>query len=238
MIRVCLFGAGGRMGRAVLEALATESDIEVVDAVDTPNQAGNLAGDHMLVADGESAGTSADVWVDVSLREAAIKHSKRAATLNIPILIGATGFSETEIETLNSLNTAVIYAPNLSPGVNLLFSLMPHMRNILGKGYDVAVHEIHHHHKLDAPSGTAKRLAEGISLEGENVQITSLRLGENVGEHKIYFTSEGEEIQITHRAHSRLAFAAGVAPAVRFLHGKKSGNYSMSDVLGLNWQKS
>ncbi|MDP8207427.1 MAG: dihydrodipicolinate reductase C-terminal domain-containing protein [Candidatus Electryonea clarkiae] len=233
MVTTTIFGAGGRMGQEILAALETEDDINVAWAVDIFEHDGEKIGSVELTGDIPDKDFSANVWVDVSLADAAIEHAERAERAGIPILIGATGFNEEQTTYLENLKVAHIIAPNLSIGVNLLFDLAPKIRKILSDGYDVAVSETHHRHKIDAPSGTAKRLSELIEEVKGPVQTSSLRLGEVVGEHHVIFASDGEEIELIHRARSRMAFARGVAPAVRFLAGKKSGSYSMTDVLML-----
>ncbi len=232
MIRVALFGASGRMGRAVLASLKEESDIEITHAVDFKSSSAEIEG-FSIEADSPDSNWDADVWVDVSLADAAFEHAQKADKLGIPILIGVTALSEEQIDQLNKLSVANIIAPNLSVGMNLLFDILPKIRKTLGSKYDVAVSETHHIHKLDAPSGTAKKIIERLESVGDKVQVSSFRMGEVVGDHKITFAVDGEQIEISHRAESRMAFARGVAPAVRFLYGKKSGQYSMSDVLGL-----
>ncbi len=235
-IKITLFGAAGRMGRAVIEALDKEDDISIIHAVDIQENSGQKILDFTIEPDSTDTDFGADVWVDVSLTESAYNHSLLAEQNNIPILIGATGFSDEQMKRLQDLNTAHIIAPNLSIGVNLLFELAPEAKKILGNKYDVAVTDIHHRHKKDSPSGTAKKFVDVLSDNdnpGENIQVTSLRVGEVVGEHRILFASAGEEIELVHRARSRLAFAQGVAPAVRFLAGKSTGNYSMAEALGL-----
>jgi len=249
MIKIALFGAAGRMGRAVISALDNEKDIRIIHAVDVSRKVGEKIGSVILEGDLDAAEYHADVWVDVSLPKPTLEHAEKANRLQIPILIGTTGFDSREMDQLQRLRVAHIISPNLSPGINLLFEAVPLMRKILGEKFDVAVSEIHHRYKVDAPSGTAIRLKERLesisvnSLSGSRgispvIQVTSLRLGEIVGEHRILLVSEGEEIEIIHRAHSRMAFASGVAPAVRFLAGKKEGTYTMADVLGIKWQES
>ncbi len=233
MISVTVFGANGRMGRAVVESLLAEKDIAIAHAVDLPRLAGKWVEDVKLKGDDENVDFSADVWVDVSLGGAAYIHALQAETHGIPILIGATGFSPDQLERLNNLKNAHIIAPNLSVGVNLLFNLAPKVREVLGGAYDVGIYETHHKHKIDAPSGTAKKLMDLLQEVGGPVQCVSLRMGEVVGEHRIRFASEGEELELVHTARSRKAFAQGVAPAVRFLCGKTDGAYTMADVLGL-----
>lgn len=233
-ISVSVFGAAGRMGSAVVKALAQEPDIDVRHLIERNETAGVIVEEIQTEMFDTPSRFNADVWVDVSLGSAAFEHALEAEKLRIPILLGATGFSDTQTKRLHQLRNAHIIAPNLSVGVNMLFDIAPKIRKILGGAYDVALIDTHHKHKLDAPSGTAKRLAEGLNAEGEKpVQVVSLRVGEVVGEHKIVFAVDGEEIELIHRAESRMAFARGVAPAVRFLSSKTNGEYSMKDVLGL-----
>jgi 4-hydroxy-tetrahydrodipicolinate reductase len=234
MIRIALFGASGRMGRAVLALIKEESKIEIIHAIDSKNYSGGEFEGFSIEADSPDSNWDADVWVDVSLADVAYEHALRAENLGIPILIGVTGFSEEQLQRLSKLSTANIIAPNLSVGINLLLDILPKIRKTLGSNYDVAVSETHHVHKLDAPSGTAKKIIEGLESVGDKVQVSSFRMGEVVGDHKITFVIDGEQIEISHHAESRKAFARGIAPAVRFLYGKKSGKYSMRDVLGLN----
>jgi len=234
MIKVTLFGAAGRMGSAVLSALTNEKDIEVAFAVDIKEKAGEIVNSYKIVADDSANKFFSDIWIDVSIADTAFKHAQKADANGIPILIGATGFSEDQTQVLNKLSVPNIIAPNLSIGINLLLDITPKIRRILGDAYDVALIDTHHKHKLDSPSGTAKKLAEGLNREGPDIQVVSIRAGEIIGEHKILFAVDGEEIEITHRAESRMAFARGVAPAIRFLLQKESGNFNMNDVLGLN----
>lgn len=232
-ITVTLFGAAGRMGSTVLRALNKEHDISLLHVVDTREHAGSVIEGYRIESADSEESFAADVWIDVSLAAPAYKHALAAEKAGIPILIAATGFDEDQVATLDALSNAHILAPNLSPGVNLLFQLAPVLRTILGDSYDVAIQETHHRHKKDLPSGTAGRLRDILEQYGDSVQVTSHRLGEIVGEHEIRFVTDGEEITLAHKALSRMAFAAGVAPAVRFLAGKESGSYTMTDVLGL-----
>lgn len=232
MIRVALFGAAGRMGGMVLKALENEPDIDVVHAIESKgSDAGEINGIPLTVDDTSEAFES-DVWVDVTLPDSAYRHALRAEELGRPILIGATGFSPEQVKRLEALSCAHIIAPNLSVGINMLLEELPRIRKILGSEYDVSIVDVHHRHKKDAPSGTAKKLAQQLEREGAGpVDIVSLRAGEVIGEHRILFATDGEQIEVTHRAESRMAFARGVAPAVRFLAGKTSGGFSMPDVL-------
>ncbi len=232
-IRVTIFGAAGRMGNAVLQAIANDDIIVVAHAVDLDEYAGQVIAGCTIEADGEDVGSDSDVWVDVSLADGAVKHAFRAQNNGIPILIGATGFDNQQQTTLDSLANAHIIAPNLSQGMNVLFDLATRAAQAL-RGYDIGIIDTHHKHKLDQPSGTAKKIHNRLLDIGAESQTASIRVGEVIGEHRVVYAAEGETLELVHRASSRSAFAQGVAPAVKFLNGKSSGSYTMADVLGLN----
>ncbi len=232
-IRVTIFGAAGRMGGEVIRGLANDDSIVVDHAVDLAGSAGEIIAGIAIEADGPGVGDSSDVWVDVTLAVGAVEHAERAQEHGIPILIGATGFDDDQLSVLNRLTNAHIIAPNLSQGMNVLFDLVIRAAQAL-EGYDIAIIDTHHRHKLDQPSGTAKKIHERLLTVGAESQTTSVRIGEIVGEHRVMYAAEGETLELIHRASSRSALERGVAPAVRFLHGKSSGSYTMADVLGLD----
>ncbi len=184
---------------------------------------------------------------------AAVSHGKLSALAGKGVVIGTTGFKENELEELKSYSkqAPILVSPNMSLGVNLLFRLTEIASSVLkGRGFDAEVLEIHHRYKKDAPSGTALRLEEiilqtmnlqrkvhcrdGIApRELEEVGVMSLRGGDVVGEHTVYFFGFGERLELTHRAGSRDIFAKGAIESARWIKGKKPGWYSMFDVLGL-----
>ena len=200
----------------------------------------------------------ADVYIDFTSPEASLKFLTLAASKNRSAVIGTTGFSASDLEFIHGKaeTIPVVLAPNMSLGVNLLFYLTKKITEVLkGKGYDIEMVERHHRHKLDAPSGTAVRLGEivaevlGKELDDiikwgrygrvktersdDEVGIMSLRGGEVVGEHTLYFSGKAEELIITHRAFSREAFARGAVDAAIWVSDKNSGFYDMQDILGL-----
>ncbi len=204
------------------------------------------------------AETKPDVLVDFTMAEAAVSNIKTAAKLKVPIVVGTTGFSTGQMEEIRSVvrnaNIPALLAPNMSVGVNVFFKILSEMARILGKDYDVEVVEIHHRGKLDSPSGTALKAAKivaeefgrgegavkigrsaGKSKRGGEVCIHSIRVGDVVGEHTAIFAGPGERMELTHRAHSREAFAEGVIKAIRFLvkEGKPGAILGMENVLGL-----
>jgi 4-hydroxy-tetrahydrodipicolinate reductase len=181
-----------------------------------------------------------------------MRRAREAASLGIPLVGCATGLGEKELAALDSASAriAVLYAANTSLGVTLLQKLVAEVTRALGAGYDVELLELHHRHKLDAPSGTALLLANAIeeAVPGhtfrhgrqgkaarapEEIGVHALRLGDVVGEHRVFFAGPGERIELAHVATSRDTFARGALRAARWLTGKPPGRYRMSEVLGL-----
>lgn len=264
-IQLVVNGASGRMGRQVIGVAAGANDVAVSGAVVRPGSpligqdAGVVAGSRalgvMLSADPSEALRGASVAVDVSIADASVDFARAAANARVPCVVATTGLSagqRAEIDSLAS-HSAVLLAPNLSLGINLIVELLPTIVKALGPDYDVEIVEAHHRHKKDAPSGTAIRLAEAIAaavdrplsdlerhgrhgiaprLPGE-IGMHALRLGGLAGEHSVYFANEGEVVELYHRAVSRETFARGAIRAARFLAGKPAGRYTMQDVLGL-----
>lgn len=198
----------------------------------------------------------ADVVIDFTSAEASLAHARICANQGVPLVVGTTGFTpqaKAEIGTM-SARTPILMAPNMSVGVNLMLRIAAEAARVLGEAYEVEILELHHRMKKDAPSGTALRLGEvvagalsrnpasdlrlsrsgniGERRRGE-IGVQTLRGGDVVGEHTVYFIGEGERLEITHRATSRDQFAAGAIRAARFLVGKSPGLYDMADVLGL-----
>jgi len=200
---------------------------------------------------------SGDVIIDFTFHESTMKIARLAAKHNKAMVIGTTGLSQENLEELASLseNFPCVQAPNMAVGVNVLFKVARKMASILGDAYDIEIVEAHHRMKKDAPSGTALKLgemvAEGVDRKLEDVGVYSrhgiigertdqeigiqtIRAGDIVGEHTVYFAGAGERLEITHRAHSRDNFARGAALAAAWVAGKANGMYTMFDVLGLH----
>ncbi len=197
-----------------------------------------------------------DVIIDFTFHEATMKIARLAAKHNKAMVIGTTGLSQENLEELAALaeNFPCVQAPNMAVGVNVLFKVARKMAAILGDAYDIEIVEAHHRMKKDAPSGTALKLgemvAEGVDRKLEEVGVYSrhgiigertdqeigiqtIRAGDIVGEHTVYFAGAGERLEITHRAHSRDNFARGAALAAAWVVGKGNGMHTMFDVLGL-----
>lgn len=251
MIRIVLCGALGRMGSTVASEIAREEDLELVGAVEAPGRDGSVTGveaTHDLAALLEGC----DVVVDFTNPQAALSHIEACAGARTPIVVGTTGLTPDQLEKARTAEADIplLISPNMSAGVNLMFSIVAEVAAAL-PDFDAEIVEIHHNRKKDAPSGTAARIAEAIEQQrpgsrrahgregmlGERapqeIGLHSLRGGDVTGEHTVVFAGEGERFEITHRAHSRRTFARGTIRAIRFIVGKPPGRYTMKDVLGL-----
>jgi len=242
-IRIGIIGSSGRMGRAVAEAVAARDDAKPGGRADQ--------GDDLAAAARES-----DVLIDFSTPTALPANLEAARGAGIGIVIGTTGLGpEHEAAMARAAETIpVLQAANMSLGVNLLAYLVREAASLLGPDWDIEIVEMHHRHKVDAPSGTALLLGEaaaqgrGINLNASSergrdgitgargkgaIGFASLRGGSVAGDHLAIFATEGERIELGHRAESRAIFAAGAVRAALWLAGKPAGRYSIGDVLGL-----
>ena len=262
MIKICVAGACGRMGRRIIELAALAPDMEIGGAFDVPENAGHE------ITTGSAAGTisvgenaaeqidAADILIDFTSAEACVINGRLAAAAGKPAVIGATGLNPNQVKLLLGLarDIPIVYAPNMSIGVNLLFKVTREVAATLGLDYNVEIVETHHNKKKDSPSGTAVRLAEraaeGLGLawpddavfgrEGmtgerpeRQIGVHALRGGDVVGEHTVAFIGNGERIELVHRAHNRDNFARGALLAARYAVKASPGLYDMQDVLGL-----
>ena len=264
-VRVAVAGAGGRMGRALLDAATSTDGIQLAGAIDVAGSscAGRDAGElcaaaHGLVVVTDVAGAlrASDVLVDFTRPEGTLGHLRACREARRALVIGTTGFAAAGLEEIRAAakDIAIVMAPNMSIGVNVMLRLVETAARALGPDYDTEVFEMHHRMKVDAPSGTALKLGEvaakarGASLEkdgvfarhgntgerkGGTIGFSVARGGDIVGDHTVYFAGTGERIEITHRASSRATYAQGAMRAAKFLAGKPAGLYDMADVLGL-----
>ena len=235
--RVALIGAAGRMGQAII-AVAESEGVEVVSRIDL--------GDAIGLAD-------ANVLIDFSHPDASRSTCNAALKSELPLVIGTTGHSMKQRDDIvtTAKQIPVVFASNFSIGVNALFSLTEQAAKILGENFDLEILETHHRSKKDAPSGTAKTLAEILQRarnakklrhgregmigerEKSEIGIHSVRGGDVVGDHTVIFAGRGERVELTHRASSRETFARGALRAAQWVTGKSPGLYDMRDVLGL-----
>lgn len=227
--KVGLLGASGRMGLEVAALLQSSHDLqlELADAVCKNRKFTAIEGIHVRTLS-EPPRESVHVWIDFSQPVATLQLLN---DLKTPIVVGTTGFKEEEIRTLRkaSEKIALLFAPNMSRGIEMLRSALTHLAYAKA---DVWIDETHHERKLDAPSGTAKAILEWLKERGFDPRpIRSVRTGTIPGTHEIRMVLDGEELIFTHRAYQRTIFAQGAISAAKFLIGKRAGWYTMADVL-------
>ncbi len=264
--RIVVTGAAGRMGRALVGASRGYEGVRLAGAVEAPGNAfvgqdaGLLAGVGEIgipVGDSlEAIGSDFDVLIDFTLADASTENIHICRVAGRRAVVGTTGFSAAQRARVaeDAEHVAVVLAPNMSVGVNLCFKLLDVAARALGDEVDVEIIEVHHRHKVDAPSGTAVRMGEVVARalgrdladcavygrEGHTgerdrrtIGFETVRAGDIVGEHTVMFAGTGERVEITHRASSRLNFAHGALRAARWIMDKDHGLYDMQDVLGL-----
>ncbi|MFH1010845.1 MAG: 4-hydroxy-tetrahydrodipicolinate reductase [bacterium] len=234
-IKIALFGAAGRMGRMILAEAKEAGDIEIAHAYEKPGHEliGEVIEGTAIEESPHEIAKDIQVVVDFSSTETAIRHAQMAAKAGVPFVCGVTGISEAGHAELKRCaeKIAIVWAPNMSPGMTMLFKLGELLTKAL-PDYDRHIIEIHHTKKKDAPSGSALTLQAALGDAGKT-PITSLRLGDVVGEHRLILAGPGEQIELVHRAESRRAFALGTLRAVRWITSQKPGLYGMAEVLGL-----
>ncbi|MCP4042763.1 MAG: 4-hydroxy-tetrahydrodipicolinate reductase [Gammaproteobacteria bacterium] len=266
MTRVVIAGAAGRMGRALVEAGAVDDQIQVVGAVEHPESgllsadAGELAGcgrqNLPIKASIGDIDAGFDILIDFTLPEPTLVHVEVCRKLGKDMVIGTTGLSGEQRTIIGEAarDIGIVFAPNMSIGVNLCFKLLETAAKVMGEDADIEIIEAHHRHKLDSPSGTALRMGEVIAetlgrdlsqcavygregrtgeRERQTIGFETIRAGDIVGEHTVLFAGIGERVEITHKASSRMNFARGALRAAGWLMERDVGLYDMQDVLGL-----
>jgi len=235
MIKLGITGACGKMGRRIYELAGLDKDLEVALALEkkgTPLIGKDLG--KIKVSSNLDGLFLVDVLVDFTLPEAVDTHLDYVAKYKKALVLGTTGLTEAQKSKVEEIAkiVPVVFTPNMSVGINVLFSMLPEMAKKLGPDYSVEIIEAHHKAKKDAPSGTAKKLAEVISqVTKKDVPMHSIRLGDIFGDHTIVFCGNSERIEIKHQAHSRDLFVVGALKAAKWIFGKSAGLYSMQDVL-------
>ncbi|WJF89869.1 4-hydroxy-tetrahydrodipicolinate reductase [Paraburkholderia bonniea] len=265
-MKIAITGASGRMGRMLIETILNDSSVTLSGALDragTPQlgqDAGAFLGKHtgvMLSDDIDQVFAAADCVIDFTRPEATMAHVQAALRHQVKLVIGTTGFDDAQKAQLREAaeHTGIVFAPNMSVGVNVTLKLLEFAARQFAQGYDIEVIEAHHRHKVDAPSGTALKMGEVLagalgrnladcavySREGvtgerdpSTIGFSAIRGGDIVGDHTVLFAGTGERIEITHKSSSRLSYAQGALRAAHFLEGRASGLFDMQDVLGLN----
>jgi len=264
-LRVAIAGASGRMGRMLVEAVLAAPDCTLAGALDVAGSpaigqdaaafAGRSTG-VAITADLRAGLAGADVLIDFTRPEGTLAHLAVCRELGVKAVIGTTGFSEAQKAKIatHAGHIAIVMAPNMSVGVNVVLKLLDQAARALNTGYDIEVIEAHHRHKVDAPSGTALQMGEvlaqalgrdlkdcavyarqGVTGERDpsSIGFATIRGGDIVGDHTVLFAGTGERIEITHKSSSRATYAQGSLRAARFLAGHAKGLFNMNDVLGL-----
>lgn len=266
MLNIAVTGAAGRMGRSLITACHQNDHCQLTLALEHSgnsmlgSDAGDLAGIGKLnvaLSDNLDAGASSfDTLIDFTRPEVTLSNLKTCVAHKKSIIIGTTGFSESEKQQIEQAaqTIPVVFAPNMSVGVNLCFKLLDLAARVLGDEVDIEVIEAHHRHKVDAPSGTAVRMGEILATaldrnldecavygreghtgprERKTIGFETIRAGDIVGDHTVLFAAEGERVEITHKASSRMTFANGAIRAALWLQDQPAGLYDMQDVLKL-----
>ena len=264
-LKVAVAGASGRMGQMLIEAIGAAEDLQLTGALD-------VAGSPALGVDagaflGKPTGVkieaglpvalaNADFLIDFTRPEGTLKHLAYCAEHGIKMIIGTTGFDEAGKAAIAAAaeKTAIVFAPNMSVGVNVTLKLLEMAAKSFATGYDIEIVEAHHRHKVDAPSGTALKMGEVIAdalgrdlnevgvfaregVTGErdpsSIGFATIRGGDFVGDHTVLFAGIGERVEISHKSSSRVTYAHGSLRAARFLADKSTGLFDMFDVLNL-----
>lgn len=243
MIRIAVVGSSGRMGKAIMESINQSEKVVLGIAIDKGD-------DLAAVAD------QFDVVIDFTRPEATLDYLKICKQFEKSIVIGTTGFNDDQLQIIDEVakSIPVVFAPNMSVGVNLSLKLLDMAAKVIGEDSDIEIVEAHHRHKVDAPSGTALKMGEVVAnalgrdlkacaiygREGieeprdrQTIGFSTIRGGDVVGEHTVSFFMEGERVEVTHKASSRMTFANGAVRAASWLQVQEAGLYSMQNVLDL-----
>jgi 4-hydroxy-tetrahydrodipicolinate reductase len=264
-MKIAVAGASGRMGRMLVEAIQNADDAQLAGALGLPD-APELGTDAaaflgkpanvLIEADLPKGLAQAAYLIDFTRPEGTLKHLDYCAAHGIKMIIGTTGFDEAGKAAIAAAakKTAIVFASNMSVGVNVTLKLLEMAAKSFSHGYDIEIIEAHHRHKVDAPSGTALMMGEVVAdalgrklddvavyaregITGErdpsSIGFAAIRGGDIVGDHTVLFAGIGERVEITHKSSSRVTYAQGALRAARFLRDKSSGLYDMQDVLGL-----
>ena len=266
MTRIAITGAAGRMGRSLIEAVHQTDGMEVTVVLEHPDNsllgsdAGDLAGigrlGVILGSDLAAVVDEFDVLIDFTRPEPTLANLEVCRQAGRRMVIGTTGFSEAQREQIAAAaaDIGIVFAPNMSVGVNLCLKLLDMAARVLGDEVDIEIIEAHHRHKVDAPSGTALRMGEVVAAalgrdlkscavygreghsgerDSKTIGFETIRAGDIVGDHTVLFAGTGERVEITHKASSRMTFANGAVRAAAWLTGREVGLFDMQDVLGL-----
>ncbi|MDP3618083.1 MAG: 4-hydroxy-tetrahydrodipicolinate reductase [Rhodoferax sp.] len=263
--RIAIAGASGRMGQMLIEAVSASADCQLVGALDLAGSPAigtdaaaflGQSSDVLITADLAAGLQNANTLIDFTRPEGTLAHLRVCRELGVNLVIGTTGFSAAQKAEIAAAaqDVAIMMAPNMSVGMNVILKLLEMAAKSLATGYDIEIIEAHHRHKVDAPSGTALKMGEVIAgalgrdlkdcavyarqgVTGErdpsSIGFASIRGGDIVGDHTVLFAGIGERIEISHKSSSRATYAQGSLRAARFLAQQKTGLFDMLDVLKL-----
>ncbi len=243
MMRIAVVGSSGRMGQAIIESINQADKVALGPTLDKGDDLAAVTADF-------------DVVIDFTRPEATLEYLDICQAANKAMVIGTTGFSDDQLQAINAAaeQMPIVFAPNMSVGVNLSLKLLEMAAKVIGNDADIEIVEAHHRHKVDAPSGTALKMGEVVAnalgrdlktcaiygREGieeprdrQTIGFSTVRGGDVVGEHTVSFFMEGERVEVTHKASSRMTFANGAVRAASWLDGRTAGLYTMQDVLDL-----
>jgi len=265
-VKIAINGAAGRMGRQLLSAVAERTDVCVGAAIDAPGQA-CIGVDTSVLSGGEVTNVKTvdaladvvdhfDTIIDFTAPSVTLALLESLRGTNKRVVIGTTGFTASELDTLSMAaeSIPIVFAANYSIGVTVALSLLRDAAKALGDDYDVEISEAHHHHKVDAPSGTALAMGravadalgrdldqcavyarEGITgaRDPQSIGFATVRAGDIIGDHTVLYAGNGERLEITHKASNRMTFARGAVRDAHWLSSQPAGMYDMTHVLGL-----
>lgn len=265
-MKIAIVGAAGRMGQMLIRQIARTDGCTLVGASEVAGSkaigrdAGEVAGLETagvkITDDSAAAIGAAEVVIDFTVPAATVAHARTAADKGVSMVIGTTGLDPEQTAAVQECakRLPILWAANMSMGINILIALVEKTASLLDPGYDIEVLEMHHRHKIDAPSGTALALGRSAAV-GRKVRLedvwrksrdghtgarpageigfATLRGGEEVGVHTVMFAAAGERLELSHRSFSRETYASGAVRAALWLQGRKPGLYGMKDVLGL-----
>jgi len=265
-LTIAIAGASGRMGRMLIEAVLQAGDCRLTGALDIPGSPAigqdaaaflGLSSNVLVTSDLHAGLAGARVLIDFTRPEGTLAHLAACRELGVAAVVGTTGFTRAQKAEVAAIahSIAIVMAPNMSVGVNVVLKLLDVAARALEQGYDIEIIEAHHRHKVDAPSGTALQMGEVVAaalgrdlatcavyaregVTGERdpstIGFASVRGGDIVGDHTVLFAGTGERIEVTHRSSSRATYAQGSLRAARFLADRRQGLFNMQDVLGLS----
>jgi 4-hydroxy-tetrahydrodipicolinate reductase len=264
-MKFAVAGATGKMGKMLIETILRTPNAQLTGALEHPSSgllgqdAGGFLGQQtnvLITSDLQKGLAGAEYLIDFTRPEGTLVHAEAAKKAGVKMIIGTTGFTADQLKTLQSAASliAIVFAPNMSVGVNATFKLIEMAAKLLNQGYDIEIVEAHHRHKVDAPSGTAIKMGEVIAqAQGQSLKelavyareghtgarpsgsigFATIRGGDIVGDHTVIFAGEGERIEISHKSSSRQSYAEGALRAAAFLQNHSKGWFDMQDVLGL-----